>query len=251
MGMPALDIDSFMASLKALIDLDRAWVPNTPNSALYIRPVMFACDQYVGVKASKSYQLIIFTCPVGAYYSGEVNVWLETEYVRAFPGGTGAVKAAGNYAPTLYPAQLAQQKGYQQILWTDGLAHKYVEEIGTMNVFFIIDGEAYTPMLDGTILPGITRKSVIQLFKDAGVKVHEKKISSDEIFAAYDAGLLEDMFGVGTAATITHISALGSKERHIELPPIQERKLSLHIKQQLEGIKRGTVQDKYEWLVRV
>ncbi|MFK7904745.1 MAG: branched-chain amino acid aminotransferase [Chitinophagales bacterium] len=251
MGMPSLPVEVFMEGLKTLLDLDRAWVPNVEDSALYLRPFMFANDEFIGVKKASNYRFIIFTCPVGPYYSAPVSVWIEKDFKRAFPGGTGAAKAAGNYAATLYPAALANDNGYDQILWTDGLESKYVEEIGTMNVFFIIDGKAITPEIDGTILEGITRESVIKLLRGKGVEVEEKKVSIAEILDAHKAGLLQEVFGVGTAATITHISGLGYGDAHYDLPPIAERKISLAAREELVNIKLGIAADQHDWIVRI
>ncbi|MGB0840407.1 MAG: branched-chain amino acid aminotransferase, partial [Chitinophagales bacterium] len=251
MAIPPVPVDVFMNSLRSLVDLDRNWVPDTPESALYLRPFVFATDQFIGVRPSDSYRFVIFTCPVGPYYPAPVSVMVAEEFVRAFPGGTGDAKAAGNYAATLHPAKLAKKAGYDQILWTDGFEHKYFEEIGTMNVFFVVDGKVLTPELSGTILPGITRQSIIELLKEQGVTVEERKVSVDEIVAAQKAGLLQDMFGAGTAATVTHIAMFGYQGTNYDLPPISERKLSLGLKQSLEDIKRGRAGDTRNWIVRV
>lgn len=251
MAMPELPTDLFMQGLSKLVDLDRNWVPDVPDSALYMRPVMFATDNFIGVKAAENYKFIIFTCPVGPYYSKPVSVLVADKFVRAFEGGTGAAKAAGNYAGTLYPANLAKQQGYDQILWTDGKEHKYVEEIGTMNVFFIVDGQAYTPALTGTILPGITRKSVIQLLQDDGITVNEGRLDINWVIEQFKAGKLQDAFGVGTAATITHIERLGYDGKDYILPPIADRITSNNLKQQLVGIKKGAIADTYNWIVKV
>ncbi len=251
MGIPPVPVDVFMECLKEVVKLDRQWVPDVPESALYIRPFIYGNDPFIGVKAAQRYKFVIFTCPVGPYYPYPVKVLISEKYVRAFPGGTGAVKAAGNYAATLYPASIAKAEGYDQILWTDGLEHKYVEEIGTMNVMFQIDGKFYTPKLDGTILPGITRKSVIQLLRDAGQEVIEKKVSVEEVINAHKNGTLQDMFGVGTAATITYISDIGFRGENYSLPPIEERTISQGIKAEMEGIKRGRKEDRYNWITRV
>ena len=234
-----------------MLQIDKQWVPDVKDSALYIRPFMFANDNFIGVKKAKNYRFVIFTCPVGAYYDGAVSVWIEKDFKRAFPGGTGAAKAAGNYAATLYPASLANEKGYDQILWTDGLESKYVEEIGTMNVFFVIDGKALTPELDGTILEGITRESVVQLMKDRGIPVEERKVSVEEILTAHGNETLEEVFGVGTAATITHISSLGYEDVNYTLPPAADRKISNSIKELLVNIKLGVEKDIHNWIVRV
>lgn len=251
MGMPTLPVETFLEGLKTLIKIDRKWVPNVEDSALYIRPFMFANDHFIGVKKAQNYRFIIFTCPVGAYYPKPVSVWIEKDFKRAFPGGTGAAKAAGNYAATLYPASLANEKGYDQILWTDGIESKYVEEIGTMNVFFVIDGKVLTPELDGTILEGITRESVVQLMKNKGILVEERKVSVDEILAAHKNGTLEEVFGVGTAATITHISDLGYEDVRYALPSIPDRKISNSIKKELVNIKLGLLPDPHDWIVRM
>lgn len=251
MGMPTLPVETFVEGLKTLLQLDRKWVPDVEDTALYIRPFMFANDNFIGVKKSSNYRFIIFTCPVGAYYSKPVSVWIEKDFKRAFPGGTGAAKAAGNYAATLYPASLVNEKGYDQILWTDGHESKYVEEAGTMNVFFVIDGKVVTPDLDGTILEGITRESVLQLMKDSGIEVEERRLSVDEILAAHKANKLQEVSGVGTAATITHIASLGYEDVHYDLPPVSERTISNKIRKQLVDIKLGIAEDKHNWIVRV
>jgi branched-chain amino acid aminotransferase len=251
MGMPDLPTELFMESLVELIKLDRNWVPKRTDSSLYMRPFMFATDPYVGVHSSESYKFIIFTCPVGPYYSRPISVLVAEDFVRAFKGGTGEAKAAGNYGATLYPAKLAKQQGYDQILWMDGINHKYVDEIGTMNVFFIIDGVAITPILDGTILDGVTRESVMQLLHDMDVPVEERQISIDEIVAASQKGTLQDAFGAGTAATITHISGIGYRDKHYELPESNTRKISNQVKSQLESIKRGNSPDNHNWIMRV
>ncbi len=251
LGMPALPVDLFLDSLYQLVKLDRQWVPTVKDAALYIRPLMFATDPYIGVRASENYRYINFTCPVGAYYSKPVKVLVGDKFVRAIPGGTGDVKAAGNYAGTMHPAILAKKTGYDQVLWTDGYEFKYAQEIGTMNVFFIVDGKALTPELDGAILPGVTRESVIQLLKDKGVSVEERKVSIEELIDAQEKGLLQDAFGTGTAATVTHISDIGYKGKNYQLPPIEARTISNEIKVQLDGIKRGLLPDTYNWIVRL
>lgn len=251
MGMPELPINTFMESLIELVKIDRKWVPNRPDSSLYLRPFMFGADSFIGVHSSDTFKFIIFTCPVGPYYSKPISVLVAEDFVRAFHGGTGEAKAAGNYGATLYPAKLAKQQGYDQILWMDGINHKYVDEIGTMNVFFIIDGVAITPILDGTILDGITRRSVMQLFKDINVPVEERQLSIGEIIAASEKGTLQDAFGAGTAATITHISGIGYRGKHYELPAPATRTLSARVKADLDGIKRGSVADRHNWMMRL
>src|SRR5690606_9029512 len=178
-----------------LVKLDQDWVPSSETGALYIRPIYFATDEFIGVKPSETYRFLIFTCPVNAYYTAPVKVLIETHYTRSTPGGTGFAKAAGNYAGALYPAKLAQQDGYDQLIWTDAITHQYIEESGTMNVFFMTDEGLITPVLSDTILSGITRNSVITLAKDWGIPVIERKISVKEIIEGLKAGTIKDAFG--------------------------------------------------------
>ncbi|MEM9985114.1 MAG: branched-chain amino acid aminotransferase, partial [Bacteroidota bacterium] len=206
MSMPELPLETFMDGLKTLINLDRNWAPQPEQGSLYIRPLMFATDEYIGVKASDNYLFSIFTCPVGPYYTKPVSLLASTEFVRAAIGGTGAAKFAGNYAAALYPDQLAKNRGYQNVMWLDAKEHTYIEECGTMNVFFVMDDVVVTPSLSGTILPGITRRSVIQLLKEKGERVEERRVSIYEIQAASREGRLQEAFGVGTAATISPIA---------------------------------------------
>lgn len=251
MGMPQLPDEIFVNAIKGLINLDRNWVPQASDASLYIRPVMFGCDSFIGVRSSENYKFVILTSPVGPYYTKPVKVIIADSFVRAFEGGTGEAKAAGNYGATMYPAMLAKQKGYDQVLWTDGVEHKYVEEIGTMNVFFIINGEVITPAFDGTILHGITRDSVLSLCSEMGLRVSERKISTDELFEAHAKGTLQDAFGAGTAATITHIEELAYKGKSYQLPPPETRTISIKVKKELENIKRGLTEDRFNWIVRV
>lgn len=251
MGMPTLPEDIFVNAVVELLKLDRNWVPPSSDSSMYIRPFMFASDDCVGVRPSDNYKFVVINSPVGPYYSKPIKVVISDKYVRAFDGGTGEAKAAGNYGATMYPVSVIRKNGYDQILWTDGKEHKYVEEIGTMNVFFAIDDEVLTPSLDGTILRGITRDSIIKLFRDKGVKVTERRITIAELFEAHAAGKLQDAFGAGTAATITHIEEMLYKDQQIFLPPAESRSYSTNIKKDLEGIKRGLLPDKYNWNRRI
>ncbi|MDX2001300.1 MAG: branched-chain amino acid aminotransferase [Chitinophagales bacterium] len=251
MAMPEVPRDLFMQAVNTLVDLDQEWIPTEEGSSLYIRPYMFATDEYVGIKASDHYKFVIFTCPVKSYYDKPVKVLISDQYVRAFPGGTGEAKAAGNYAATLHPLAMARQKGFDQLLWTDGFSFQYFQEIGTMNVFFIIDGKVLTPRLNGCILHGVTRHSVIQLFNDMGIVVEERDISVRELLAAYQIGSLEDAFGTGTAATISHISHIGYKDEILSLPDIETRRLSNLVKQQLDDIKFSRCPDTHHWMHRI
>jgi branched-chain amino acid aminotransferase len=249
--MPAIPEELFMDALIQLVRLDREWIPKGEEAALYIRPFMFASDEYIGVRPSDGYKFIIFTCPVRGYYAEPVRVRIETEYSRAFPGGTGEAKCGGNYAGGLYPAKLGQDKGYHQLVWTDGLTHKYIEESGTMNIFFNLDGTLVTPALDGTILHGITRDSIIRIAKDEGVRVEERRVSVEEIVEAARNGRLRSAFGAGTAATIAHIATIAHGDEEFTLPDVAERQLANTIGARLDAIRRGSMADPYGWMVPV
>lgn len=251
MCMPAIPEDVFMEALVQLVKLDKDWIPSGEDAALYIRPFMYASDEYVGVRPSDGYKFIIFTCPVRGYYSEPVRVRIETEYCRAFPGGTGEAKCGGNYAGGLYPAKLGQDKGFHQLIWTDGLTHKYVEESGTMNVFFNIDGTLVTPGLDGTILRGVTRDSIIRIAKDEGIRVEERQVSVEEILVAARNGRLRSAFGAGTAATIAHIASIAFGDEEFVLPEVAQRELANRVGNRLDDIRRGRSADPYGWMVPV
>jgi len=251
MCMPNLPEDLVLEGLKELVKLDQNWIPTTKDGSLYIRPYMFATDEFIGVKASETYRFIIFTCPVAGYYSAPVKVKIELEYSRACPGGTGAAKAAGNYAASLYPAKIGREEGYDQLLWTDALTHEYFEESGTMNLMFVIDGKVYTPETSGTILSGITRKSVIEVMKEWGVEIIEGPIKVSTIVEAMEQGKLEEAFGVGTAATIAQIKAIGFKGTDYDLPAIEGRVISNKIANYMNDLRTGIVPDNRNWMVTV
>lgn len=251
MAMPPVPEEIFMEGLAQLIKLDRNWIPSAPGTSLYIRPFMFSTDEYIGVRPSETYRFIIFTSPVGKYYGAPIKVLVETNYIRAVEGGIGYVKAAGNYGRSLFPTQLAQQRGYQQIIWTDARNHRFIEESGTMNVIFIIDDVVITPPIGDTILAGITRDSVLTLARDWGYRVQERKISIDEVTDASRRGTLQEAFGVGTAATIAHISTIGFEGKDYELPPIGERIFSNRVALELDNIRRGKAMDKHGWMLKV
>ena len=251
MCMPQIPEDIFMDALVELVKVDQNWIPKGDEAALYIRPFMFASDEYIGVRPSDNYRFIIFTCPVRAYYTDPVRVKVELEYSRAFPGGTGEAKCGGNYAGGLYPAMRGAADGFHQLLWTDGMSHKYIEESGTMNIFFNVDGTLITPALDGNILRGITRDSIIRIAKDAGVKVEERQVSVEEIHVAAKNGRLRSAFGAGTAATIAQISSISFSGEEFGLPNVEERKISNELGATLDGIRRGRIPDPYGWTVPV
>lgn len=252
MCMPEIPEEIFMEGLLQLVDLDRNWVPSGNGASLYIRPYMFAMDNYIGVKPSDTYKFIIFTCPVGAYYSKPVNVKVETEFTRATEGGTGAAKTAGNYAASLFPALQAQRAGYDQLLWTDGKSHSKIEESGTMNVMFDINGTLVTaPTNTGTILKGITRDSVIQLAKDWGKPLEERFLTVEELQEALENGSLKEAFGTGTAATIAHIAKINVNGKDYVLPEKGPDAFSNKVLNELDGIKYGTISDSRGWIVKI
>ena len=249
MCMPTIPAGLMMEALKELLKIDSAWVPESKESALYIRPFMFATDEFLGVKPSETYRCAIFTGPVGPYYTTPLKVIVENKFTRAAKGGTGSAKAGGNYGGALYPTKLAQQKGYHQILWTDSVEHKFIEESGTMNVMFQIGNALVTPPTGDTILKGITRDSVLALAADLGIELEERRISIDEIVVAHERGQLLDAFGVGTAATIAPIELIGHNGSDMILPPLEGRKFSKMIADGLRAIRYGEVEDKFGWMV--
>ncbi len=251
MCMEEVPYELFMDSINELIYLDREWIPAIDGCSLYVRPFMFAADEYIGVRESNSYNYMVITSPASKYYSKPLKILVADGYVRAFPGGTGFAKAAGNYGATMYPYHLAHQKGYDQILWVDGREFKYAEEMGTMNIFFIIDGVAVTPSLDGTILDGVTRDSVLQLLKSYGVKTEERKISLDEVADAYQAGKFNDVFGTGTAAAIAHVASITYKGKEMMLPAVEHRVISSRLQKDLERIKTGKLKDEFGWITQI
>ncbi|GAA4320764.1 branched-chain amino acid aminotransferase [Compostibacter hankyongensis] len=220
LAMPPVPEDIFLSGMEQLISLDRAWIPEAEGCSLYIRPFMFATDAFLGVRPSGSYRFMIINSPAGAYYNKPVKLVVQEKYVRAFPGGTGFAKSAGNYAGSLMPALEVQRQGYDQILWIDGIQHKYLQECGTMNFFVIIGDTAVTADLDeGTILDGVTRDTVIALMHEQGLKVEERPLSIDEVLEAYRQGTLREVFGTGTAAGISYVAEMTYREHHLQFRP--------------------------------
>ncbi len=252
MCMPVLPEGMFTELIRRVVELDRNWIPNREGYSLYIRPFMFATDDFIGIKPSETYKFVIFTCPVGAYYTQPVNVKIEEYYTRAAEGGVGRAKTAGNYAASLYPAKLAQEQGFHQLIWTDAKEHRYIEESGTMNIVFEIGGKLITPSEDSdTILRGVTKRSVVEIAKSWGVEVEERKVTVDEIIEGLRNGTVTDAFGAGTAATIAHIAKIGFRDEIFELPPVEQRELSNKIKDYLNDLKTGKVEDEFNWCLRV
>ncbi|AFL84981.1 branched chain amino acid aminotransferase apoenzyme [Belliella baltica DSM 15883] len=252
MCIPELPENIFMEGLLQLLKIDSAWIPNRPGYSLYIRPFIFATDDYLGIRPSEKYKFMIFTCPVGHYYSKPVSVKVESKYTRAAEGGTGYAKAAGNYAGSLYPALLAQKEGYDQLLWTDGKSHQHIEESGTMNVMFIINDTLITaPTTTGTILKGITRDSVLTLAREMGVKVEERFLRVAELEDALKSHTLKEAFGTGTAATIAHISKIHISGNDYELPQKDETAFSNRVLKRLDDIKYGKIEDSHNWIIKL
>lgn len=249
--MPALPEEIFMQGLTKLLRLDASWIPSVPGSALYIRPFMFATGGFLGVRPATEYRFAIITCPVNAYYSAPLRVKVEETYVRSVEGGFGFAKAAGNYAGSLLPAKIALEAGYHQLLWTDGKTHEYFEESGTMNLMFVINDTLITPALSTSILAGITRDSILQLAKDQGIPVEERKISVAEVMQAIEQGTLQEAFGCGTAAIISQIITIGYQGLDFDLPEISTRKYSTQLAQALNDIRTGKQPDSHNWMVHI
>jgi branched-chain amino acid aminotransferase len=239
----------FLDGLLELLRVDQDWVPRGQGGALYIRPVYVATEALLQVKPASVYQFVILTSPSGPYFSGAVDLLAEPQFARACPGGTGDVKAAGNYAGSLLAAQAAQKQGCHTVLWLDSQEHKYVEECGVMNIVFVMDGRVVTPPLAGTILPGITRDSVLTLCREMGVPVEERRISIDEIFACHEQGKVIQAAGVGTAATVAPIRKIKYQSREIELAPPDPDSPIERARKQLEAIRTGNAADTHNWLV--
>ncbi len=244
--MPEVPEEIFMDGLKKLLDVDRDWVPAVGGTSLYIRPFMFATEAALGVHPSKSYKFIIITCPVGAYYSKPISLKVETHYTRAAEGGVGFSKNAGNYALSLYPTQLANDEGYDQIMWTDALEHKYIEEAGTANLIFRIGDTIITPHGD-TILHGVTRRTIMELAEKWGYKAEQRKVSVQELIDGIKEGKVTEAFAAGTAATITHIDRIGFEGTDYSLPPVEGREFSNKVLNYLNDLRYGRIEDPFGW----
>lgn len=252
MCMAELPEDVFMDSLLTLINLDRDWVSGGEGHSLYIRPFMFATEAFLGVKPSDEFRFMIICSPVGNYYQGPIKVKVEPFYSRATKGGTGTAKAAGNYGAALYPAKLGQDQGYRQLVWTDSAEHKYIEESGTMNIFFMINGTLVTPTLEtNTILSGVTRDSVLTIARSWGIPVEERLISVEEVIDGIRSNKITEVFGAGTAATIAQIELMNIKDQDYALPAVETREFSNKVARYLTDIRTGRVDDPYGWVVRV
>jgi branched-chain amino acid aminotransferase len=248
--IPQIPEETFMSGLKALLKLDEAWIPTNEGSSLYIRPFMFASGNGFHASPANEYKFMICTAPSGAYFAGKVKVLIEEKYARAANGGVGFAKAGGNYAAQFYPTQLAMEKGYNQVIWTDDNTHEYIEEAGAMNIFVRIDDTLITSPTSDRILDGITRKSIIQLAKDLKINVEERKISVSEVVVAAQSGSLKEMFGTGTAAVISPISGFGYQEKDYELPELDNPFAAL-LKKTITDIQTNKSEDTYGWRVQL
>jgi len=252
--IPQLPIEDFVQAVSAVVDVDRDWIPSDPGTSLYIRPFIIATDEFLVVAPSKTYLFMVILSPSGAYYESglaPVGIWIEDEYVRAVRGGIGFAKTGGNYAASLIAQQKAHDAGYSQVLWLDGVERKYIEEVGAMNIFFKISGKVVTPSLNGSILPGITRNSTIQLCKDWGYEVEERKISAEELLEAQRNGTLEECFGTGTAAVISPVGKLRYQDDVMTINGGQIGELSQKLYDTITGIQTGILPDERGWRVQV
>ncbi|NLK17426.1 MAG: branched-chain amino acid aminotransferase [Clostridiales bacterium] len=252
--IPQIDVDFVMQALVRLIEIEKDWVPSAEGTALYIRPFIIATDPYLGVKVSDTYKFLIILSPSGPYYKNgfqPVSLYVENYYTRAAEGGTGEAKCSGNYAASLIASDKAKELGCDQVLWLDAKEKRYIEEVGSMNMFVVIGGEVLTASLDGTILPGITRDSIIKIFKDKGYKVTERKVSLDEIIGALKENRLDEAFGTGTAAVVSPVGKLRIGDEEYVIGDGKTGKITQMLYDTLTGIQRGKIEDKFGWLYRI
>jgi branched-chain amino acid aminotransferase len=252
--IPQIDVDFVMQALVRLIEIEKDWVPSAEGTALYIRPFIIATDPYLGVKVSDTYKFLIILSPSGPYYKNgfqPISLYVENYYTRAAEGGTGEVKCSGNYAASLIASDKAKELGCDQVLWLDAKEKRYIEEVGSMNMFVVIGGEVLTASLDGTILPGITRDSIIKIFKDKGYKVTERKVSLDEIIDALKENRLDEAFGTGTAAVVSPVGKLRIGDEEYVIGDGKTGKITQMLYDTLTGIQRGKIEDKFGWLYRI
>lgn len=252
--IPEIPKEDFMQALKELVKIDEKWIPSEKGASLYIRPFVIATESSLNVKPSSEFMFIIILSPVGAYYKSGLNpvkIWIEDEYVRAVRGGIGEAKTGGNYAASMLAQENAHKAGFSQVLWLDGIEHKYIEEVGAMNIFFKINGKIVTPMLNGSILPGVTRASVIEVCKSMGYDVEERRISVDELYEAAKTGALQETFGSGTAAVISPVGALKFGEEVFEINNSKIGEVSQKVYDTITGIQTGRVKDSFKWTVQV
>ena len=254
MCIPPLPEEDALAAIEQLVRLEAGWVPSKPGTSLYIRPFMIGTDPALGVHSSHHVQYIVIVCPVGAYYPeglAPVKIYVESEDVRAVKGGTGMAKTGGNYAASLRAGDRAEKQGYSQVLWLDGVHRKYIEEVGAMNVMFKVNGKILTPDLNGSVLDGITRRSCIQLLKDWGYEVEERRISYEELFQAAEDGTLEEAWGTGTAAVVSPIGELAMEGKKVTISGNQIGELTQKLYDNLTGIQWGRLADPHNWIMKL
>ncbi len=252
--MPEIPEEDFIQAVAELVKTDRDWIPTNPGTSLYIRPFMIATEEFLGVAPSNEYKFMIILSPSGAYYKDGLNpvkIWIEDEYVRAVRGGTGFTKTGANYAIGLAGQEKAHADGYSQVLWLDGVERKYVEEVGAMNIFFVIDGKVVTPLLNGSILPGVTRNTVLALCNSWGYPVEERKISAEELLTAQKSGKLEEVFGTGTAAVISPVGTLRFQDEVLTIGNGKIGTLSQKLYDTVTGIQLGTCEDPFNWRMEI
>lgn len=254
MCIPQIDEDLFFDAMSTLLKLEKEWIPKKKGYSLYIRPFIFGTENFLGVHPSKTYRFMIILSPVGAYYKegfNPVSLWVPEEYVRSVKGGVGNAKTAGNYAASLLPSMIAMEKGFTQVLWLDGIEHKYIDEVGTMNIFFVIDDVMITPPLEGSILSGITRDTSIQLAKVWGMEVHERRISIDEVVEASNHNRLQEVFGSGTAAVISPVGLIQYKDTTININGGEVGPIAKRLFDEITGIQYGEIPDKFGWIYNI
>ena len=252
--IPEIPADDFLQAMKELVRIDQAWIPTKEGTSLYIRPFVIATDPFLGVRPSHTYKFIIILSPVGAYYPeglDPVKIWIEDEYVRAVRGGIGEAKTGGNYVASLAAQMKAHEEGYSQVLWLDGVERRYIEEVGAMNIFFKINGTVVTPQLNGSILPGVTRRTCVELCKSWGLPVEERKVSVEELEEAARTGALEEVWGSGTAAVISPVGHLRYEDEVFQIGDGGIGSLSQKLYDTVTGIQLGKVEDTFGWTVEV
>ena len=252
--IPEIPEEDFVEAVRAVVEVDKDWIPSDPGTSLYIRPFIIATDEFLGVAPSKNYLFMIILSPSGAYYANglkPVGIWIEDEYVRAVRGGMGFAKTGGNYACSLAAQEKAHNDGYSQVLWLDGVERKYIEEVGAMNIFFKIDGKIVTPMLNGSILPGITRDSVLHYCREKGIPCEERRISVDELIQAQHSGKLEEVFGSGTAAVISPVGKLRYKDDVFTIGDGSIGEFSQKLYDYITGVQTGKIEDEFGWRMKV
>ena len=251
MCMPLVPENIFMDGLRKLVEIDQQWIPNDDDKSLYVRPLYFATDNTLGVRPSDNYRFVIITSPSAPYYTKALKVLIEREFARSSEGGVGYAKAAGNYGGAMYPTKLAQQKGYDQLIWTDAIHNKYVEESGSMNVFFVISNVLLTPSLSHSKLAGITRDSILKIAQDWKMKVEERNISVDEIIQACKNGTIQEAFGAGTAANIAPICLIGCDGADYNLPALDATAFANRVNAELNNVKKGIVANAHNWIEKL